>query len=287
MAGMELVKKLREASGAGILACQKALKEANDDFDKAFEILRKQGVAKASSKADREANEGLVCYAENGNSYVIIKLSCETDFVAKNENFQKLLEKITNTALSNKAKTNDDLLNCNVDGKTIKDLITEGIASIGENLVLSGVVYRELASNQTAVFYVHNKAEGQEKMGRIITTTIAEGANGDDAKTLLKNIDMHITAMSPLGLNEESVDADVVAKEKAIYEEQVAELNKPENIAQKMIEGKLRKFFEECVLLNQMFVLDNKNSVKNVIENFNKEHKAELKLISFDRVSIQ
>ena len=106
-------------------------------------------------------------------------------------------------------------------------------------------------------------------MGRIVTATIAEGADKDEAKTLLKNIDMHITAMSPLGLNEESVDAEVVAREKAIYEEQVSKLNKPAEIAQKMIEGKLRKFYEECVLLNQMFVLDNKNSVKNVISNFN------------------
>ena len=286
MAGMELVKKLREASGAGILACQKALKECSDDYEKAFDLLRKQGVAKASSKADRETSEGLCCIEENNNGYAIVKLSCETDFVAKNEKFQNLLSKITKTALENKSSNVEKLLDASVDGKSVKDLITEGIASIGENIVLSNVVYRELSNGKSAVYYVHNKADNQEKMGRIVTATIAEGADKDEAKTLLKNIDMHITAMSPLGLNEESVDAEVVAREKAIYEEQVSKLNKPAEIAQKMIEGKLRKFYEECVLLNQMFVLDNKNSVKNVIENFNKSNGTALKLISFDRVAI-
>ena len=286
MAGMELVKKLREASGAGILACQKALKECNDDYEKAFDLLRKQGAAKASSKADRETSEGLCCIEQNNDGYAIVKLSCETDFVAKNEKFQNLLTKITQTALSNKAEDVETLANASVDGKSVKDLITEGIASIGENIVLSNVVYRELSNGKSAVYYVHNKADNQEKMGRIVTATIAEGADKDEAKTLLKNIDMHITAMSPLGLNEESVDAEVVSREKAIYEEQVSKLNKPAEIAQKMVEGKLRKFYEESVLLKQAFVMDNKSSVADVIAKFNKDNGCQLKLLSFNRVAI-
>ena len=149
-----------------------------------------------------------------------------------------MLTKITQTALSNKAEDVETLANASVDGKSVKDLITEGIASIGENIVLSNVVYRELSNGKSAVYYVHNKADNQEKMGRIVTATIAEGADKDEAKTLLKNIDMHITAMSPLGLNEESVDAEVVSREKAIYEEQVSKLNKPAEIAQKMKSSK-------------------------------------------------
>lgn len=286
MSGMELVKKLREASGAGILACQKALKECGDDYDKAFDLLRKQGIAKASSKADRETSEGLCCIDNNDNGYVIVKLSCETDFVAKNEKFQSLLSKITSIALNNKTKSVDDLLNINFEGKIVKDLIAENIASIGENIVLSNVVYRGLSSGQSVVYYIHNKADNQDKIGRIVTATIAEGAQSEEAKVLLKNIDMHITAMSPLGLDESSVDSEIVEREKKIYEEQVSKLNKPADIAQKMIEGKLRKFYEENVLLNQMFVLDNKNSVKNVIANFNKENNSSLKILSFDRIAI-
>ena len=283
---MELVKKLRDELGAGFMACKKALTEANGDYDKAYDILRKQGASKALSKADRVANEGLCGYAKNDVGVVVVKLNCETDFVAKNEKFQSLLDNVLSVALKNKTSSVDELLSSSDNGKSVKDIITEGIASIGENIVVSEVVYKAIANNQEASIYVHNKAENKENMGRIVTINIAEGVANDDARLLLKQINMHITAMSPIAMDESSIDSAVIEREKAIYEEQVAKLNKPAEIAQKMVEGKLRKFYEESVLLKQAFVMDNKSSVADVISKFNKDNGCQLKLLSFNRVAI-
>ena len=285
--GMELVKKLREETGAGILACQKALKETSDNYEEAVDLLRKQGIAKASSKADRVASEGLCGVVSNDSGIAVVKLNCETDFVAKNEKFQGLVEKIASVALETKSKDVEQLANQTVDGKLVKDLITENIATIGENIVIGEVKVFELSSGQTANYYVHNQVEGNSKLGRIVSFVIANGAESDDAKVLLKQINMHITAMFPIALTEESVDKDVLAREKAIYEEQVAQLNKPAEISAKMVEGKIRKFFEEKVLLKQVFVMDNKRTIANVIADFNKENGSKLELIHFERISIQ
>lgn len=284
---MELVKKLRDELGAGFMACKKALTEANGDYDKAYDILRKQGASKALSKADRVANEGLCGYLMNDTGIVVVKLNCETDFVAKNEKFQALLETILGIALKNKSSSVDELLSTSDNGKNVKEIITEGVASIGENIVLSDVVYNSIGDDKSASVYVHNKAEGKDNMGRIITITFASGVNdNDNAKLLLKQIDMHITAMSPIALEEGSIDSSVIEREKAIYEEQVAKLNKPADIAKKMVEGKLRKFYEESVLLKQTFVMDNKSSVADVVAKFNKDNNASLELLSFNRVAI-
>lgn len=287
MAGnLELVKKLREELGAGFLACQKALAEANNDYDKAYEILRAQGASKALSKSDRATSEGLVGVKMNESGIAIVKLNCETDFVAKNEKFQELLDILLFEALDNQTTTIEELLTCNHNEKNLKDIITEGIATIGENIVVGNVIYRDIANGQTASYYVHNKAEGKDNMGRIVSANIANDVINDEAKLLVKQINMHIAAMSPIALDESSVSQDILEREKAIYQEQVSALNKPAEIAQKMVEGKLRKFYEESVLLNQMFILDNKNSVSNVIKEFNKKNNCELKLISFNRIAI-
>ncbi len=287
MAGnLELVKKLREELGAGFLACQKALTEANGDYDKAYEILRAQGASKALSKSDRATSEGLVGVKMNDSGIAIVKLNCETDFVAKNEKFQELLDILLFEALDNQTTTIEELLTCNHNEKNLKDIITECIATIGENIVVGSVVYRDIANGQTASYYVHNKAEGKDNMGRIVSANIANDVINDDAKLLVKQINMHIAAMSPIALDESSISSEILEREKAIYQEQVSALNKPAEIAQKMVEGKMRKFYEESVLLNQMFILDNKNSVSNVIKEFNKKNNCELKLISFNRIAI-
>ena len=287
MAGnLELVKKLREESGAGFLACQKALQEANNDYDKAYDILRKQGILKASSKTDRVASEGLVGVKMNESGIAIVKLNCETDFVAKNEKFQALLEDILFEALDNQTITIDELLSCSHNEKSIKDLITENIAIIGENIVIGEVVYKDIAEGQTASYYVHKKIDGKENMGRIVSANLSNDVINDDAKLLTKLINMHIAAMSPIALDEKSISEDILIREKNIYKEQVDKLNKPADIAEKMIEGKMRKFYEENVLLKQIFILDNKNSVENVIKEFNKKNSCNLSIISFARVAI-
>ena len=286
MGNLDLVKKLREETGAGILACQKALKETNDNYDNAVDLLRKQGATKALSKADRVASEGLCGVSIDKSGFAIVKLNCETDFVAKNEKFQKLLTTITEIALKTKSANIEDLISQNVDNRQVKDLITDGIATIGENIVIGDVKTYSFKEGESAVCYIHNKADGCENLGRIVALSIASGNNDEKSATLLKQIDMHIAAMSPIAISEDKIPADVILREKTIYEEQVAQLNKPTEIATKMVEGKLRKFYEENVLLKQMFVLDNKNSVKNVIDTFNKENNANLKLLSFERIAI-
>jgi len=283
---MELVKKLREETGAGILACQKALKETNDNYDEAVDLLRKQGIAKASSKADRVASEGLCCVLSNEKGIAIVKLNCETDFVAKNEKFQQLIEKITSVALENGTKNIDELQEQSIDGKNFDDVIKENIATIGENIVLGDVKFHSLNDGKEANYYVHNQVEGKGNIGRIVSAIISKGCNNDDAKLLLKQINMHITAMFPIALTEEKIDSEILAREKAIYEEQVAQLNKPAEIASKMVEGKIRKFYEEKVLLKQMFVMDNKKSVANVIADFNKQNNSNLELLDFERIAI-
>ena len=284
---IELVKKLREESGAGLGACQKALKEADNDYDKAYDILRKQGASKALSKSDRIASEGLCCIQYDETGYAVVKLNCETDFVAKNENFQNLILEITKVALRDKTISIEKLLESKSDDKTIKDLITENITKIGENLVIGSVDVYEKKDDENISYYVHNCVEGKKEIGRIVSIIVSRGEDNEESATLLKQINMHITAMSPIALSEDKIPSDVIERERAIYKEQVDKLNKPADIANKMIEGKMRKFYEESVLLKQIFVLDNKNNVANVIKNFNKEKNNNIEIVNFKRISIK
>ena len=289
MGNLDLVKKLREESGAGVLACQKALKEANNDYDKAYDILRKQGASKALSKADRVATDGLCCCAlsDDGKKIAIVKLHCETDFVAKNGKFQQLATKITESALKNKCQNVEDLLNSAVDnGTSVKDLIVNVIASVGENIVIGDVKVYNLKDGQKVTYYIHNKAEGSENLGRIVSVIISDGCDNEDSNLLLKQLNMHIAAMSPIALSEDRISDDIVAREKAIYEDQVSKLNKPADIANKMVEGKLRKFYEESVLMKQIFVFDNKTRIEDVLSSFNKNNNTKLTLVDFVRFSI-
>ena len=280
MSDLNLVKQLREMSGAGMMACKKALEECNNDIEKAFDFLRKSGALKAVSKADRITKEGFCCVASSGNKVAIVKMNCETDFVAKNDKFISLLEQATQTAINKTLKTADDL------SAELKNTILEQIASLGENITIGDVKLIELNADETFSFYVHNKADSKDNIGKIVSLIVAKGNNNDASNNLLKQINMHITAMSPVSLREEDVSKDIVDRELAVYQEQVAQLNKPADIAKKMVDGKLRKFFEENTLLNQVFVIDNKTKIKDVLANFNKENGTNLDILSFYRISV-
>ena len=283
----ELLKKLRLETGAGISSCQKALKETNKNYNEAVMLLRKRGAAKAMSKTDRIVSDGLCGIGINQDCVVVVKLCCETDFVARNEKFQNLLSDITNVALKIKESSIDELLQQSINGKSIKDLITECISTIGENIVLQNVKKITINSDERVSYYIHNKVKNYN-LGRIISLTVSKGCSNTESSSLLLNqINMHIAAMSPIALDSNSVPTDVIAKEKSIYEEQVSKLNKPKEIEEKMIAGKLKKFYEENVLLDQIFVIDNKTPIANVIANFNKENSENLELVSFFRISIQ
>ncbi len=280
MSDLTLVKQLREMSGAGMMACKKALEECGDDIEKAFDFLRKSGALKAVSKADRATKEGFCCVVNNGNKVVIVKMNCETDFVAKNDKFTNLLEQSAKVALDEDIKSVEELSN------RLKDNILEQIAVLGENITIGDVKVFELGNGESFSYYVHNKADGKDNIGKIVSLIIAKDNNNEASANLLKQINMHITAMSPVSLKEEDVGKDVIERELAVYREQVAQLNKPEDIAKKMVDGKLRKFFEENILLNQVFVIDNKTKIKDVIANFNKANGVNLEILSFCRMSV-
>ncbi len=287
MSNLELLKKLREETGVGFSSCKKALEETNDDYDKAIDLLRKQGEIKAMSKSDRATTEGLCGIFKDNTGVSCVKLSCETDFVARNEKFQKLASSIAEIALKTKSSSVEELLDQkNNDGRSVKEMITENIAAIGENIVLSDVKVYTLNPGENVSYYVHNCVDGNSDLGKIISFTISKGENNDKTALLLKQINMHIVAMSPMALNENDIPSDVIAKEKAIYEEQVLKLNKPAEIAAKMVEGKIKKFYEENVLLKQIFVIDNKNPIASVIANFNKENNTNIEIVSYTRIAV-
>ena len=286
MVDLNLLKKIREDTGVSFSMCKKALEETNNNYDEAVKFLRKEGQAKAISRSDRAVSEGLCCILKDKTAVSCIKVGCETDFVSRNENFQKLVSLIAETALKTKSKSVDELLQQKVSDKTIKEIIIENISSIGENIVLSDVKTYELNPEENVHYYVHNSISGNRNIGRIVSFTISKGSDSENASLLLNQINMHIAAMSPIALDEKSIPDSVVNNEKSIYEEQVSKLNKPKEIEAKMIEGKLKKFYEENVLLKQTFVIDNKSTVEEAILAFNKTNNSNIKLLSFTRFSI-
>jgi elongation factor Ts len=260
----KLIKDLRELTGAGMMDCKKALTETNGDFEAAKDWLRSKGLAKAAKKASRVASEGLVAIASNDNKAALIELNSETDFVAKNEEFQNLAKEISNSAL-NSDGTVEGLKNSQIaNGKTVDESITDAIAKIGENMNLRRVQLIDAGEGQ--IFsYIHNQqAEGLGKIGVVVVLK-----NGNEE--LGKQLAMHIAAIKPESLNIESLDQALVEREKAVFTEQSKQSGKPDNIIEKMVEGRIRKFYEQVVLLEQSFVIDPNKKVKDVLKENNSE----------------
>lgn len=278
-----LVKDLREKSGAGMMDCKKALTESDGDFEAAMDWLRTKGLAAAAKKAGRVASEGLVAVAVDGNTGAVIELNSETDFVARNEIFQKLTESISRLGL--KASNLDELKNIQMEnGKSVEETVTENIATIGENLTLRRM--ENITVNEGFVAsYVHNAVV--PNLGKI-GVLVALESSGDKTKLeeLGKQIAMHVAAARPISLNIEGVSSDIVEREKAIFSEQARASGKPDNIIEKMVEGRVRKFYEESVLLEQVFVMDNKTKIKDVVANVAKEISAEITLKAFARLEL-
>lgn len=259
-----MVKELRETTGEGMMDCKAALKEADGNMEQAIDWLRTKGLAKAAKKAGRVAAEGLVGIKTNGTTGVVVEVNSETDFVARNDQFQELVTKISETALE---KGVDDLANQNFPGKdmSIEDYVKELVGTIGENMN-----YRRGAQlsveNGAVAGYIHNATvPGLGKIGVLV----ALETTGDAAKAeaLGKQIAMHIAAINPLSATVEDLDPAVIEREKAVLTEQARESGKPDNIIEKMIEGRIRKFYEEVVLLKQVFVVDGENTVEKAIKN--------------------
>ena len=253
------VSKLRKITGAGMMDCKKALEEANGDFDQAIDIIRKKGQAIANKRADREATEGVVLskVSEDGKTGAIVVLNCETDFVAKNENFIALTQSILDEGLNN-ASSLDELKELKLNGTAIKDLVVEQIGIIGEKLDLP---YFEVVKAEYVMAYIHP--------GNKLATLV--GFNLPVEYQVARDVAMQIAAMNPVSVDSESVPQDVIEKELEIGKEQARLEGKPEAMLDKIAQGRLAKFFKESTLLEQAFVKDNKLTIREYLKQQNKE----------------
>jgi elongation factor Ts len=244
-----MVKELRESTGAGMMDAKKALTETNGDMEAAVDWLRTKGLAKAAKKSGRVAAEGLIGVAVTDGRGVAIELNSETDFVAKNADFQSLVREISGIALQT-GETLEVLKATHLNGKPVEEVLTDAIARIGENMTLRRM---HVLEGETVVHYVHNAAaDGMGKIGVLV----ALNGPKDKAETVGKQIAMHIAATSPASLSEKDLDPALIEREKAVLTEQARESGKPEAVIEKMIVGRMSKFFEEVTLLGQKFVIN-------------------------------
>lgn len=275
-----MVKELRESTGAGMLDCKKALVECDGNMDNAVDWLRKKGLASAAKKASRIAAEGLVAVAVDGNKGAVVEVNSETDFVAKNEIFQEYVRDAAIVAL----RCDGDVcsmksFNCPKCGKTFEERLTDMIAKIGENMNLRRAKMLEVDEGIIAS-YIHNAAG--TNIGKIgVLVALQSKAPAEKLAELGKHIAMHVAASNPLFLNIESVDPVAVEHEKSIFAEQAKASGKPANIIEKMVEGRVRKYYDEVVLEEQVYIMDSDKKVKQVVADAAKELGTDIKIKDF------
>ncbi len=278
---LKLVKELRDKTGAGFLDCKEALKNNNENIDNAIDYLRKKGLAKASKKSSREANEGAIGFYENSNICVLIKVNSETDFAAKGDVFLDFVDYLGKViiGLDNSNLDLDTFLNTEVSSKTIKEIVDEMIAKIGENIVISDLRIFNKNDNNSS-FYVHNSY--RKNIGKIISIiNYSSDSNSENIKTFAKNLCMHIAALKPEAIDEKNLNKEIIDKELNIQKELIASSGKPENVIDKILDGKMKKFFSEVTLLNQAFVLDPDKSVRDIIDSNYKGDNFEIIMFNF------
>ncbi len=280
-----LVKDLREKTGAGMMDCKKALQECGGDFEVAVDWLRKKGLAAAAKKSSRIAAEGLVAVAVAGTKGAVVELNSETDFVARNDKFQTLVNTIVNLELT----TGDDLETLKNaaypdTGRTVVEEIADHVGVIGENMNLRRVAFLSVEQG-VVVSYMHNAVV--PNLGKI-GVLVALESTGDAAKlqALGKQIAMHIAAAKPEALTTAEVDADALARERQIFSDQARASGKPDSIIEKMVEGRIRKYYEEVVLLEQVFVIDGKTKIADVLVHAASDVGAPVQLTAFARIAL-
>lgn len=268
------VNQLRQMTGAGMMDCKKALVESEGDFDKAIEILRKKGQKLSEKRADRETSEGSIYVrsTEDGSEAILIAFTCETDFVAKNNDFQALGNEIADAAIANKPADLEALRALSLGNLSVQDKVTELLGKIGEKLEVS--VYEKLSADQV-VSYIHSTG----KLGVLVALT---GVGSADVAEAGKDVGMQIAAMNPVAVDKDGVDSSVIEKEIEIGKDIARQEGKPEAMLDKIAEGKLNKFFKENTLLSQAFVKDPKVNVQEYLDSVNKG----LTVSSFKRVAI-
>jgi elongation factor Ts len=277
-----LVKELREKTGAGMMDCKRALGEVGGDVEQAIDWLRKKGLAAAAKKAGRVAAEGLIGVATEGNVGVVVEVNAETDFVARNDKFQELVTGITRLAV----KHGDDI--AAIKGahvaefdNTVEAHLTHLVATIGENMNLRRIAHLEVTEG-VVVGYVHNQlVPGLGKIGVLVA--LESAADAATLTALGRQLAMHVAAASPLFLDVASVDGAALEREREVLKEQARASGKPEAIIEKMVEGRVRKYYEEVVLLEQVYVVDGETKIAKVVENAGKAAGKPIKLVGFSR----
>ncbi|WP_149915606.1 MULTISPECIES: translation elongation factor Ts [Sphingobacterium] len=267
------VNKLRQQTGAGMMDCKKALVEANGDFEAAVDYLRKKGAKVAASRQDRDSNEGVVIAksSADGKTGIVVEVNCETDFVAKNSDFVAFADKIAEAALANTPASLEELKALTVDGKVISEALIEQTGVIGEKIDVSKF---EIVTGDKVVAYIH----GNYRLGVLVGLSAdAEGA--DEAG---KDVAMQIAAMNPIAIDKDGVDANTIEREIAIAKEQIIAEGKPAEMAEKIAQGKLNKFFKETTLLNQEFVKDSSKNIAQFLDSVSKG----LTVTAFKRVQL-
>jgi elongation factor Ts len=268
------VNKLRTMTGAGMMDCKKALTEANGDFEAAIDILRKKGQKVSASRFDKEAKEGAVFVktSPDGKEGIVIALNCETDFVAKTDDFQKLGNAVVDLAFSKRPATVEALLAEKLDARPVSEHITDLVGKIGERVDIGAY---EVVSGEAVVPYVHAGA----KIGVLVSLKNSDGA---DVASVGKNVAMQIAAMKPVALDKEGVSQEVIDREMAIAREQILAEGKTGDMVDKIAQGKLTKFFKESTLLNQEFVMDSTKNVQQYLESVKKG----MTVAEFKRISV-
>jgi len=275
----ELVKQLREKTGAGMMDCKKALEETGGDFEKAIEYLRKKGAAVAAKRAERTANEGLVLtrLSEDSKTAAIIELNCETDFVAKSDAFIELANKIADLVFANNFNSVDEVLNAKVNGLTVTDLINEAVGKIGEKIQLSRFKKVNVETG-SIVDYIHPGS----KLGVLVIFEYTKPVPAD-FRTFGRDIAMQVAAMRPMTVSRDEVDKELVEKEIEIYKTQARNEGKPEQVLERIAQGKLEKFYQDVCLLEQPFVKDGSKSVGELIKSYNDANQTDVKVKQFVR----
>lgn len=271
-----MVKELREKSGAAMMDCKKALVETSGDFDKAFEWLRQKGAATASKKASRATSEGIVVgrVSADGKKACLVEINCETDFVARNEEFVGIANKIADAALESKSTSPEELTKAKADGKTVQELITEGIAKTGENIVVKRVESFELTTPGIIGLYVHTLGG---KMGALVELKSATEVKGEDAQAFARELAMHIVSSKPEYLTKEEIPKEIIENETRIESGKADLAGKKEEIRDKIVSGRVEKNLAERCLTLQPFVKDPGQTVDAVLKAKGKEFGAELK----------
>ena len=281
MSNLEKIKKLRQSSGAGFKDCSSAIQEANGDLQKAAEILRVKGISKATKKMSREANEGVVALSENDDVTSVIEVNCETDFVAKNDDFINFVKELSE--INNKCKSDIELLKQSKmkNNQTVEENLVGVIAKIGEKITLGRSKTFNNSGNMN-FNYLHTVVKDNlSKLAVIVSVNTKQ--NDDKVKAFGKQLAMHIAASNPLALTSEDIDAKVLKKEEELITEELKSSGKPEEILKKISLGKLNKFKEDNSLLNQAWVMEPKKKVKDIIKDLNI---SDLKIVDFYRLKI-